>query len=147
MAYSDGEALLLTRVQACTGFDSNNTSRSNWRILNSGKSNQYAILRPAEFDIEWTALAAYTVTWNTIIEVWQRYTNETDTPTNLYTHIANLMPILTYPYLGDSSKVLDSSIVGAAEPEEMWTAGGGVAWLRWAARVEWKENIEVTYAE
>jgi len=147
MSYSTGEALLLTRVQACTGFDTNNTSRCNWKILNKGKSDHYAILRPGAFNIEWHALSAYTAHWTTIIEVWQRYKDDSTSQTNLYSHIANLMAIMTYPYLGDHTTVVDSSIEGADEPEEMWTQGGGPGWIRWQLRVAWQEQAEVTYVE
>ena len=48
--YSAGEALILKTIQATTSFSANNTSRANWKILNSGKSRQYVVLRAGAFE-------------------------------------------------------------------------------------------------
>lgn len=147
MSYSTGEALILTRVQACTGFSSTNTARSNWKILNQGKSDHYAILKPGKPRHEWITITDYIIYWTTIIEVWQRYTDETTTQNNLYTHINNLLPILAYPNMGSVATVLDSTIGDWEEPEEMWTESGGPLWLRWKVPVIWQEQVSVTFSE
>jgi len=149
MGYSTGEALILTRVIACDNFDANNTSQANWKILNSGASDHYAILRPGTFDVEFDTICTYHINWNTVIEVWQRYTDETTSQTNLYARVADLFPIMAYPKLGDSGgTILEwSTILGGEEPEEMWIKDGGPAWLRWKLTLAWKEQGEITYAE
>ena|SRR3990167_2344578 len=150
MSYTIGEALILTRVQAVSGYDSNNTSRANWLILNSGKSDHYAILRPGEFSLPWLTITRYLANWTTVIEVWQQYTTDVASRTNLYAQVATLLASLqTYPHLGDgaNSSILDAAITGGPEPTENWTAGGGPIWLRWNLNVLWKEEIEVTFAE
>ena len=149
MGYSEGEALILTRVIACNNFDSTNTSRGNWKILNQGKSNHYAILRPGAFDVEFDTICTYHVNWNTVIEVWQRYVDDATTRTELYARVADLFPIMAYPKLADTTgNVLEWSVVsGGEEPEEMWTASGGPAWLRWKITLSWKEEGDITYAE
>ena len=148
MSYSTGEALILTRVRACTGFDSTNTSRANWKILHSGKSDHYAILRPAGFAVEWQTLSMAVFRYTTLVEVWQRYTDDTITQTNLYGYIANLYSLLDYPHLGDTTGAIqDSTITGADDPQEMWREDGGPKWLRWLMRIDWAEQRTVTFAE
>lgn len=141
MGYSDGEALILTQVQACNNFDSTNTSRANWKILNQGKDDHYAILRPGPFDIEWIAFDTYRANWVTVIEVWQRYKDETDTHTDLYDRVEDLFDILGVPLLGDTTGTIqDSTISVQDEPEEMWMDGGGPGWLRWKINILWREE-------
>ena len=147
MSYSTGEALILTRVRACTGFTSANTARANWKLLNSGKSDHYAIIRPGGFAVEWQTLGMAVFRYTTVIELWQRYTDDTTTQTNLYGYIANLYGLLDYPHLGSSASIQDSTIMGADAPEEMWRNEGGPAWLRWSMRVEWTEERSATFAE
>jgi hypothetical protein len=141
MGYSDGEALILTQVQACNNFDSTNTSRANWKLLNQGKDDHYAILRPGPFDIEWIAFDTYRANWVTVIEVWQRYKDDTDTHTSLYDRVEDLFDILGVPLLGDTTGTIqDSTISVQDEPEEMWMDGGGPAWLRWKINILWREE-------
>lgn len=147
MSYSSGEALVLTRVQAITGFSSANTSRGDWLVLNSGRSDRYAILRPGEFDTTWVASNSLRVRWTTVIEVWYRYTDDAATRTGLYGHVANIIGgLIAYPHMGGGTAIEDSTIEGAAEPEEMWMASGGPVWLRWQLRLRWFETIVVTFS-
>lgn len=147
MTYSSGEALILTRVRACTGFGATNTDRSDWKLLNSGISDHYAILRPMAGAIDWRTLGQYTVTWGTIIEVWQRYTDETTTQSNLFAYVANLFTgLMSYPHMGGA--ITDSTIRTVGEPQEMWREReGGPFWLRQEVLIEWYEEVTVTFAE
>jgi hypothetical protein len=147
MTYSTGEALILTRVRACTGFTSTNTSRSDWKILNGGKSDHYAILRPGGFTIVWQTLGMSVARYTTVIEVWQQYVDDVTSYSNLYTRVAALYSLLDYPHLGDAASIQDSTITTADEPEQMWRTEGGPAWLRWQMRVEWTEERTATFAE
>ena len=147
MAYSDGEALLLTVVQAMTGFDSTNTSRGNWLVLNKGKSDHYAILRPGPFRLDWSTISNHLIQWETVVEVWQRYVDDATTKTNLYARVADILPIMSYPNMGDSSVVEDSTFEGGEEPQEMWGRSGGPEWLKWEMRIKWYERTAVTFAE
>lgn len=150
MAYGTGEALALTRVQACTGFDATNTSRSDWKILNSGKSDHYAILRPGSFSIEWMSYTNYIAIYTTVVELWQIYgTDDATTLTNLYSQQSNLMAIMAYPLLGDTTGAIqDAGYRGANDPENMWQKGAeGPTWVKWEMFIDWKEEVEVTFAE
>lgn len=138
MSYSTGEALLLAAVQACASFDSTNTSRANWKVLDKGKSSRYAILRPGAWSAKWVAFNTYNTTYQTVIEIWQRYTDETTTHTNLYALVAEVLEGILPDALGGD--ILSLLVSDADEPEEMWTAGGGPSWLRWSVRVNWTEE-------
>ena len=149
--YSDGEALALTRVQACTGFSTTNTSRANWKILNGGKSDHYAILRIGPFTQEWITPRVYKANWTTIVELWQRYKDDSTTQTNLYGYIGNLLTGLApYRKLGDTTNLIeDANTESAGEVLEMWTQknGAGPQWLKWELSLKWSEEITVTFAE
>lgn len=145
MTYSTGEALLLTRVRACTGFTSTNTTRADWKVLNGGKSDHYAILRPGGFELQWQTLGMAVLRYTTVIEVWQQYIDDATSYTNLYGYVAALYDILSYPHLGGA--IQDSTITSAEEPEQMWRTEGGPGWLRWSIRVDWQEEQTVTFAE
>jgi len=147
MSYSTGEDLIQTRVIACDNFDSNNVARGNWKLMNKGRSDHYAILRPGPFTIEWNTYRSYIATWTTIVELWQRYTDDEVTRTNLFARVADLLPIMAYPRLGDTGgTVLDAHFTGGGEPQEMWKKGGGPQWLRWEMQIEWKEEVTVNIA-
>lgn len=148
MSYTTGEADVLTRLRACTGFDSTNTSRGDWGILNSGKSDHYGIIRMGEFNHRWMSSNMYQAQWTTIIEIWQRYTDDTATRTNLYGYLANVVSgLLTYRYLGDSATVEDANIDSGDEPQRAWEKDGGPMWLFITVRVRWDETSTVSFAE
>jgi len=146
MSYTACEALLLVVVQNCTEFASTNTARANWKVLNSGASNHYAILRLDDSEIDWLSPNMYRVRWRTVIELWQRYTNDVDTKTNLYARLNNLIDgIQPFARLGDTENfVQDASVRGIGNPQEMWGQGKkGPAWLMIELRVEWHEEATV----
>lgn len=148
--YAAGEALALTQVQAVSGFGASNTSRANWRILNGGKANVYAILHYGGFSMEFLSSSMVQYTWITVIEVWQRYTTEEATVPALTANLALIIQrLLAYRKLGDSRDVInDSNPRRGGAPAEMWTRNGnGPAWLRAEIELEWREQTIVTFAE
>lgn len=146
MSYSAGEALLLTRVQACTGFSSTNTARAKWGILDSGASDHYAILKAGRSEIEWITYTEYNIHWRGIVQVWQRYTDDGTTATNLYGYVNNLLAIQAYPHLGGT--VIDFSIDAISEVHEMQRVGqDGPQWLMQEVEVGWLEETKVTLVE
>ena len=144
MSYAAGQARILALVIACDDFNATNTSETDWKILNQGISDHYAILRPAGFSIEWIAASTYTVHWRTMLEVWQRYTDEGTTQTNLYGYVASVLPVMASPHGGDDS-MSDLTVRAADDPKEMWTAEGGPKWLKWELEVMWDEQTTVTF--
>lgn len=150
MSYQTGEALALTQVQASTGFDSTNTSRGKWGILNKGSSDHYAILKPGPFSVEGETFTQKGRYWRCIIEVWQRYKDDGSSLTNLEGHIENIIDrIDQYRKLADTTGTIqDANITGGSEVTEQWIQGGdGPSWLKQDLYLDWTEEAQITYAE
>lgn len=149
MSYLAGEALVLTQLQAVTGFSSTNTSRGKWGILNSGKSDNYGIVKPGAFSRTEIAMSANLTNWQTIIQVWQRYKDDGVTLTDLETLTdAVISRFDQYRKLGDTTgAIVESFITGGGEAQEMWNKSGGLSWLKQDLIVTWQEHTNVSYSE
>lgn len=150
MGYTDGEAKLLTRVQAVsTYFSSTNTARGDWKMLNEGRSTIYAILKQGAGSTEdMVTFKINAVTWQSIIEVWQRYSDKNSYTTLLTVVDALKDSLVTYPKIGASDGTIrDARVTGYSEIQEMWTAQGGLEWIRQDLFFEWVEETNVTFAE
>ena len=102
--YSDVEALWLERVRALSGYNGNNTSRGNWGILNNGKSDRYVILKPGAHLREMNALGGSRLeTYQTVLEVHQKYRDDGTTLTTLEAAVNTLIDSLDeYPRLNQT---------------------------------------------
>lgn len=146
MSYAAGEALILTRVQAVSGFTTANTSRGKWGVLNQGRSRQYAILKPGPFTRQPGKLSS--TTWSTVIQVWYRYKDDGESLTGLEAVVDSLITAFDrYPHLGNEAVVTDSNLRRGSEVQEMWTRGGGPAWLKQDLYLEWTEQSITSFAE
>lgn len=147
--YPDGEALILTQLQNVSGFSSTNTSRGDWVILNSGKSAFYGILKPGIFSRSQGAISMNISTFNTIIQVWQRYKDDGTTLTDLENHVENIINRFdAYRKVNDTTgTIVDAFVSEGREVEEMWTKDGGLSWLKQDVIVQWQEHDNVTYSE
>lgn len=146
--YADGEKLIATKVKYCEKFGPDNVTQCNWKVLNTGKADHYAILRPGPFDIEWLTPTVYRGNYTTIVEVWQRYKDDGVSQNNLYLLIGYLMTGLQPERFMDDTTgtIQDATISGSGAVAEMWNRGGrGPAWLKWEINVNWKQQVEVTY--
>lgn len=151
MSYKHGEELVLDTLRMVAGgvWGPDNSSRGKWGILNSGKSDHYAIVKPGSFTNAFTAMAASTVTWTTLIEVWVKYTEDGDTLERLEDlSEALIVQFNNNPHLGDQfDHVLDSSITGGSPVDERWRKGAdGPAWLRQTFTVTWMEELNADFA-
>ena len=146
--YSDGEALILTQLQAVSGFSSANTSRGKWGLLNDGISRVYGILKPGSFSREQAAMSVNLSTFKTIIQVWYRYKDD-DTLTILESSVASIITRFDqYRKIADTTgTIVEAFINEGREVEEMWTKDGGLSWLKQDLIVEWQEYDGVFYAE
>lgn len=147
--YSDGEALVLAQLRNVSGFSASNTSRGKWKILNTGNSSFYGIVKPGAFSRSQSAMSANLTEWKTIIQVWQRYKDDGDTLTDLEENVENVINRFDqYRKLADTTNlIIDSFINEGKEVEEMWTKDGGLSWLKQELIVTWQEVQNVTYAE
>jgi len=149
MSEGAGITLLATQVAAATGFSSANVKIMNWKILNDGVSDHYAIIRPGA--VNRTALSFTTKDniYQTIVEIWQQYVDDGTSGTNLLTHVDNVTTrIDQYRKLADTTKTIrDANVISYGEVKEQWTKDGGPAWLSRDIVIEWSEEEPVTYAE
>ena len=147
MSYSEGEALLLTQVRHVPGFTDKNTSRGDWSIMNDGPSNVYAILRPGAFS-QMAASARIEVQWLTVIEIWQRYTQDGGTAIALQENMYLVKRRLDeYSHAGDATNTIDVAGVTGGNDLVRVPAGGGPQWLVWELVVRWQEQEAKTYAD
>lgn len=148
MSYSSGDALILSLVRTCSGFTSANTASANWKILNQGKSDYYAITRPGPFRGDMISPTVIVWKYTTVIELWQRYKDDATTQTNLYGHMDALKSgLMKKPRLGDTGNTIEDSIPrSSGQVTEMWTKRGGPSWLKWELTLEWQEEETITYS-
>lgn len=147
MSYSDGEGALLALLQAMPTFGRANASRGDWKPLNSGASDHYAILRPGEFSVVAEALGGEVIVrWRTLIEIWQRWTDDTPTLLALEALVAAVIEhVERYPTLGGVS--LMAQIAGGSELSRRRLEQGGPLWAVQEVYVDWQEERFYTAAE
>lgn len=149
--YSDGEAKVLTRLQAISGsvWTSTNSSRGNWIILNSGKSDHYAILHMGAGTNAGMSITYTLRHFVTVIEVWKAYTDDGTSYTDLLAyHEAIVDQFDAYRKLGDTGGTIqDARCTRWDEVEERWMKGGGPRWLKQNFYIEWDEENAAAYAE
>lgn len=152
MSYSAGEALFLTQLQAMSQFDSGNSARGKWNILNSGNSSQYAILKQGTRARRKISPTKRYEVHQTIIQLWQRYVDDGTSYTNLLALIDAVVAALDpYRIMGDTTGgVIQANITSVGEilvgPAP--TGGGdGPLWLYCELVGEWHEETTINYAE
>ena len=149
MSYSVGEAAILTLIRTLSAYDTQNSSRQDWRILLSGKAPVYAVLRPGAWDNEQIAYAANLRSWQTVIEVFRPYRDDTY-PVTLQDDIETIVALLeTYPTLNGANGVQEFSVTGGNEMQEvvLGSEKNQSLWAKWEVNCGWQEEKEITYAE
>lgn len=145
MSYSDGEAAILATLRLHTNYNPNNTSRGNWNILNTGRSDRYAVLRMGAATNEQHAISGALTTWQTDVMVYRLYANDGPSAINLQEHVQEIVEHLEkYPTL--SGAVTDVQIVGISAMETVDMTGNGPVWLRTIISLQWQEEREITYS-
>lgn len=152
MSYSAGEALVLSRLQAIAGnvWTTSNSSRGKYGMLNTGKADHYAILRPGSGTNEFVSLRTSKRTYSTIIKIYQSYRDDGTSLENIESYAEAILDQFdAYRKLGDNAgAVFDSSITSFSDVMEIWEAGGnGPRWFAQEFTVTWSEYSETTYAE
>jgi hypothetical protein len=149
MSESAGLTLIKTQVQSATGFTSSLVSIADWKLLNSGKGDYYAIIRPGITDRPQVTGQIRANVYRTIIEVWQRYKEDGTTLTDLLGHVDNITTRLDprRKLVDTTNTIRDANVTGYGEVMEKWTNGGGVSWLERDVIVDWVEEEIITYVE
>lgn len=140
MSYGQGEAALLALLQAMPQFNRTNTSRADWKPLNSGASDHYVVLKPGEFTNGADSLAGEALTnWRTVIEVWQRWKDDTPTALALQELVAAVIGHLErYPSL--NGVALMAGIAGGSDLQRRWIERGGPVWAVQEVYFDWQEE-------
>jgi hypothetical protein len=145
MSYSDGEVLILGLLRNMAQFDTRNSGRARWGMLNSGAAAQYAILRAGPFENDYQGLGREQVrtSWRTIIELWQRYKDDGTSATDLQELMAAVIEYVEqYPDLGDAAIYAEPRTCG--DMQEVWRTGGdGPSWLKWEVNIDWQEERDI----
>ena len=148
MAYTGGEAAILTLLRAHASYDSDNTSQAKFDILNTGASKYYAILLQDpdwEAPIEWITPTVYTITWQTLIEVWQRYTAPSTTANALWGHIQEVIAQLQPKNKLGLDNVQHSAAEAVSKTMEMRDPDkpdGHPLWLKQGVSIRWVEQYD-----
>jgi len=150
MSYIDGEKLAEELVAQVTGFSSNNVRRATWRILDSGNSDHYAILKRGETVTTWEAMRLQVNQYRTIIEVWQRSKDDQASYDALLAYVDDIQTRITqYRKLADTaSTVFDANVAGTGVVTEQWRNNAdGPSWLKKDIYLDWSEQTNVTFTE
>lgn len=148
MNYVEGEQLIAAAVEAAVGFSSSNVRRGAYGILNSGASDHYAILHSGGTVRTQETLTAKLNTHRTVIEVWQRLTDDSTSVDSLYGHVANIVDYLDplRDMSSDGTYIRDANVTGVGDVKEMWTTRGDApSWFKQEIMVDWSEADNVTY--
>lgn len=140
MSYSDGEAKALTLIQAMPQFGRANATRGDWKPLNSGASDHYVVLRPGAFAVVNEGLGGESVRqWRTVVEVWQRWKDDSPTLLALETLVSQVVDHLErYPSLGGTT--LMAAVTGGSEMQRRWLTEGGPLWAVQEVYIDWQEE-------
>ena len=149
MSETAGLTLIKTQVQATSGFSSANVDTADWKLLNTGASDHYAILRPGPTERPQVTGRIVANNYRTIIEVWQRYKDDGTTLTTLLDYVDAITARLDprRKLIDTTNTVRDANVTGYSEVMQKWTKDGGVSWLERDITVDWIEEEVITYVE
>lgn len=147
MKYGDVEELWLKRLQAGAYFDNGNSSRGRWGILNKGRSPHYAVLKPGEHSRQMITFSMRQNNWQTIIQVFYKYTDDGDSLTGLQKVVDNILTdIDKWPHLNDDGgTVVDAEIVSVREVIQ--SPADAPSWLYVELVGQTDEQEVVTFSE
>lgn len=144
MSYASGEAAVLAVLRLHADYGDKNTSRGNWKILDSGGSDRYAVLRMgAATNEQHTPVGAMT-TWATEIMVYRRYIDDGPSAVSLQGHVQDVIEHMEkYPTL--QSVVTDAQVTTIGAMENIQMVANGPMWLRTIITLQWQEERDITY--
>lgn len=147
MSYPDGEALILTALQLHANYSSNNTSRGDWKILNSGNDARYVVLRMGIGNNAPHAMSSVLTTWTTQLMLYRSYTDDGTTAIALQGDMQTVLEHMEqYESLGDAENtVVDAQITNISEMQEVQMFENGPVYLRTIIDMVWQEQRNVTY--
>jgi len=150
MSYTAGEALILTQIQAVSGFSATNAVRGRWNLLSTGKAKYYCILRPGAHEEMQGGLGGfYHTRWTTIAEIWVSLKDYgADTATLEDARQGIIAKFRQKRKAGDTTGTIqDVTVRMSTDPFEMFPPNGRVAFLRQDLYIEWTEQTSVALQE
>ncbi len=147
MSYSAGEALILTALQAHDNYDSDNSKRGDWKVLNSGKAGYYVVLRMGPATNEPFAMSSAATNWVTQLMVYQRYIDDSTSAIYLQDRVQEIIEhIEQYATLSDTNNtVVDAQITNITEMQQIQMSEPGPVYLLTIIDVSWQEQRSITY--
>lgn len=150
MSYSAGEALILTQIQAISGFGTTNAVRGRWNQLSTGKAKTYCILRPGGHDESQGGLGGfYHTRWTTIAELWVHLKDYGADTVLLEDARQNIIAKFRArrKALDTTGTIQDVTVRMSTDPFEMFPPSGKLAFLRQDLFIEWTEQSSVALLE
>ena len=144
MSYASGEAAVLSILRLHADYNDRNTSRGNWKILDSGAAANYAVLRMGAATNEAHTTTSAMTTWATEIMVYRRYIDDGPSAIALQGDVQTLVEHLEkYPTL--QGAVTDAQVTTIGAMENIRMDAGGPIWLRTIISLQWQEERDIIY--
>ena len=144
MSYASGEAAVLSILRLHADYNDRNTSRGNWKILDSGAAANYAVLRMGAAANEAHTTTSAMTTWATEIMVYRRYIDDGPSAISLQGDVQTLVEhIEKYPTL--QGAVTDAQVTTIGAMENIRMEAGGPMWLRTIISLQWQEERDIIY--
>ena len=144
MSYASGEAAVLSILRLHADYNDRNTSRGNWKILDSGAAANYAVLRMGAATNEAHTTTSAMTTWATEIMVYRRYIDDGPSAISLQGDVQTLVEhIEKYPTL--QNLVTDAQVTTIGAMENIRMEAGGPMWLRTIISLQWQEERDIIY--
>ena len=144
MSYASGEAAVLSILRLHADYNDRNTSRGNWKILDSGAAANYAVLRMAAAANEAHTTTSAMTTWATEIMVYRRYIDDGPSAIALQGDAQTLVEhIEKYPTL--QGAVTDAQVTTIGAMENIQMIANGPMWLRTIISLQWQEERDIIY--
>lgn len=152
MSYRHGAGLVLDLLLEMPEFSESNAGRQfeGWRLLTSGNSNYYAVLRPGLFSNDYDAFGHSHVTTQrrVVVELWELWNAESETTAVLEDLTDAVVEHLErYPRLGDPANIAEAYITGGNDMEERVLTGQGSRWAVWEIYCDWQDERDIDPAE
>lgn len=147
MSYAAGEERIAELLRAMRQFDRANVGRGDWKPLNSGASDHYAILKPGAWTNSADGLNGEALTeYRTIIELWQRWVDDSPTVQALEALTQAVVEHLErYPSLDEMC--LMARVAGGSDVQQRWLKEGGPVWAVQEVYLDWQEERFYVVAE
>lgn len=150
MGYPTGEANILTLIRTLSAYSATNSSRKDWSVRNAATNGTCVVLRRGPFSSQFDGNTRRLITWQTVIEVWQRLTEYETSANALDSRVMEIIDkIDTNRKLNDSGdSIVDAFISGGDEPVEITLQNAtNPTWLKQELICEWREETDITFTE